>query len=245
MPVITQLKELFSSWTDVLNLGRLIFYPFAGAVIVIPLSMLYRLLVDPSPELEFWSQLSRNSTHLTQPSGAELALLFIGSIVAGFLVAIVGYAMVISPIGSEAMEDIKKQQRDPIEEYSIAYYYPWLSDVEPKQKDYLSWLISEYYRFVEIATFIPLSMIIGLGIVETYVFSFLCIDFARPGIAGFTAAHRAFLGLLVLSAFIWFYAWPQVWAPRVIKPVIRSYLVAKRELIQGICVNGGALQSDT
>jgi len=70
------MKELFDqmkSITDALNAGRLIFYPFAGALIVYPLAMLARLLAHDSSSLSqpLFTQMSQDLT----ASGVGLVIL--------------------------------------------------------------------------------------------------------------------------------------------------------------------------
>ena len=62
--------------------------------------------------------------------------------------------------------------------YWYSYSYPRLvsGGVRPKDgsgKDYAAWLISEYYRYVEIAVFIPYSILLSLPVYSFYSLVYL------------------------------------------------------------------------
>lgn len=222
------MKELFDqikSITDTLNVGRLIFYPFAGVLIVYPLSMLIQLLVT-GPCRPLFAQMYQD----LNASGAGLGIV-LSSIVVGFLVATVGFSAVLEDVVAKVKEEIKQESAN---ENSFSYNYPLLR--QKKEEDYATWLISEYYRFVEIATYIPLGGISGFVLLELYMFAFLFLDPARRTVAGLTTVHVILVILLGVLILIKYYVWPEVWVKRVLIPVMRTYLRAKKDLIDGVKV---------
>lgn len=226
------LKDLFDqlkgSFTDILNVGRIIFYPFAGVLIVLPLYMIVRLLLgEPSHLLS--TQMYEDLKKITTASWSVTFTLFASSLVVGFLLATVGSSMVLGGLSTDVNTEV---EREPLARDSFSYNYPFLRNLA--KEDYAGWLISEYYRYVEIATYIPLGGIIGLALIEVYVFVFLLWDFARLGSAGLTAAHTMFLIILGALVLIKYYLWPEIWVKQVLIPVMRTYLRARRNLINGL-----------
>jgi len=231
------LDQLKGPFTDILNVGRIIFYPFGGALIVLPLYMILRLLLvmgepgaSPALTTSFFTQMSIDLKHITMASWPVTFALLASSVVVGFLLATVGFPMVLDGLSADVNTEV---EREPLAQSSFSYNYPLLRNNKDKE-DYAGWLISEYYRFIEIATYIPLGGIIGLMLSEVYVGVFLLGDFARSGSPGLTAAHTMFLILLGALVVIKYYVWPEIWAKRVLIPVLRNYLRAKRNLINGL-----------
>jgi uncharacterized membrane protein len=101
-------------------------------------------------------------------------------------------------------------------------------------EDYAAWVVGEYYRYVEIATFIPLGAIAGVIAMILGLAIFLIRDMANTKSAGFTTVHGALLVLAILLAVVTSYVWSEIWMKRVVEPCIRTYLVAKRNLIAGV-----------
>lgn len=222
------MKEFFDqikgSITDILNVGRLIFYPFAGILIVFPLYMIVRLLLaEPCETLS--AQILIDLRHITNSSWSAASILFASSVVVGFLLATTGFSMVLEELGADVNKNVEQEL---LSMSSLSYNYPLLR--QNKDEDYAGWLISEYYRYVEIAAYIPLGGIIGLVLLEAYVFLFLL----RVSLVGFTGAHTTFLVILGALVLIKYYVWPEIWVKQVLKSVIRTYLRAKRDLIDGV-----------
>jgi hypothetical protein len=225
------MKDFFDqikSITDILNIGRLIFYPFAGALAVVPLYMIVRLvLVDPAPTL--MAQLLIDSRHVTTTSWSVTLVLMGASMIVGFMIATVAFSTVLADL----IQRLPPEIWTPIspESTSFTYNYPLLRQNE--SEDYATWLISEFYRYVEIATYIPLGGIIGLALFEVYVFLFLVKDFAGPT-SGFTEAHTIFLLVFVALIVVAVWFWPEVWLKRVVIPTMQGYLDSKRKIIAGV-----------
>lgn len=213
-----------TSFTDILNLGRLIFYTFAGALVMGPLRAIVCLLSESQHEQSdsFFVVLSG---HAKIDDWYTFGIL---SLVAGFVLSTIGFSTIIDGAGTKAVAALEPEAKTS----SFAYNYPRMTKANGGEKDYASWLISEYYRFVEIAVFLPLGAMMGLVLLAVYALLFLLRDAGRPSVAGFTDAH---LSLVVLSATVlgvYYHLWPEVWEKRVLLPVVGAYLRAKRDLVK-------------
>lgn len=229
-PVKELFDQLKGSFTDILNVGRIIFYPFAGFLTIVPFYMIVRLLLDEQPSRLLSTQMLKNLHNITNTTLTVTFTLFMSSLVVGFLLATVGFPMLIDGLGPDISMDV---EGEPLAMNSFPYNYPLLRNKKDKDEDYAGWLISEYYRYVEIVTYIPLGGYIGLVLIEVYVFVFLL----RAGSAGLTAAHTIFLIILGTLVLIKYYVWPEIWVKRILIPVLRTYLRAKRNLINGLRVS--------
>lgn len=83
-----------------------------------------------------------------------------------------------------------------------------------------------------------LGGILGLVFIEAYVVIFLLWDLALPSPAGVTGAHTMFLIILSVLILIKYYIWPELWVKRVLRPVLRTYFTARRNLIRGLHEKG-------
>lgn len=226
MSAIKEFFDQFGKLTDILNVGRLIFYTTAGAAVVVPAYLIVRLLIEPPAPL---------TMHISKASAALAAgwtpwVVAFASVVVGFMIAAVAFPVidtVITQIRGEASSESSGGTED-----SIARNYPLLRNNHPTE-DYVAWVISEYWRYVEIVTYIPLGAIAGLVLTEVYVLLAILWDASREP-AAVTGAHVFFGGGLVALAVIRYSLWPDVWLPRVVVPTIRTYLTARRDLIAGV-----------
>jgi hypothetical protein len=217
------IKEFFdglSKATDILNLGRLIFYTTAGALVVLPTYMIAAQMF----ELRLVTNIDLASWHA--------AGLFLCSMVVGFLVATVAFPLVLDEVSRDVRREMAADGVTPDDTYSFPRNYPMLRG-KPGD-DYAAWLISEYYRYVEIAAYIPLGAIAGLVLTEVYLLVVLVQQSIRHGHPGITMTHLLFAAILGALVMIRYWLWPQVWAKRVVAPTIRTYLSAKRNLIDGV-----------
>ncbi len=226
MGVVKEIFDQFGKVTDILNLGRLIFYTVAGALVVLPAYMIGRLITQPAASLS--AQMASGADTLAQASTA--GVVFLASIVVGFLIATAGFPIVLEGLSDEIRRQMA--QETGTNKYSFPRNYPLLR--HKTDDDYAAWLISEYYRYVEIATYIPLGAIVGLALTGLYVLIALLQSTTGPGAAGVTGSHVAFLAILVALVLIRYWLWPEVWAKRVVVPTIRTYLSAKKNLIDGV-----------
>jgi hypothetical protein len=211
--------------TDILNVGRLVFYTAAGFCLSLPLAMTLRLLAQPRPA-QYWTQFLADATACARHPG-----LWAFALVLGFLVASVAFALV----------DFAEPARRSPETDGYNYQYPRLfSGGMPDKtsaKDYAAWLISEYYRYYEITVYIPYAIRLSLPIYAAYTLIFLLRSGAAAAPAGglsLGAGHVA-LGLWALVAgLVWHYLWFDFWLPKVAHPIYDAWVVARREAIAGL-----------
>jgi hypothetical protein len=219
------IKALFDSLdklTDILNVGRLIFYTAAGFCGVLPFTMSLRLLARDKLQ-PYWRQFLSDMVACTKHPGVWLTAL-----VLGFIIASVAFSVV----------KLKPVSHQKIEVDSYEYQYPRLfSGGMPDKstsKDYAAWLVSEYYRYFEIVTYIPGSVLLSLPVYSLY--SLVYLIRATDQLAGFsfTAAHLAF-ALWTLGAVVgWDFVWPKFWLPKVAQPIYEEWVLARRSAIAGL-----------
>ena len=217
-------KQFFDSldkFLDILNVGRLIFYFSAGFLTFYPTLMIIKLLTLDKNELV--SFLALKAVHDYEPW-----IVIFGSLVVGFLIATASYTTVIHKLLPPLHNEIKVESPN---QYSFSYRYPWLAQ---KEEEYQKWLIAEFFRFVEIATFVPLGFLLGLSLLFVYSLIYL-LRYAVSYPFSDPAGEYAFiLVLAVILGLMWFYLWPQWWKPKVVVPIMRIYLRAKMNLIEGL-----------
>jgi hypothetical protein len=202
--------------TDILNVGRLIFYTAAGFCASLPCAMTLRLLARENPK-PYWRQFLEDMTAGSKHPGVWLVAL-----VSGFVIAAVGYVLTLPQLNqTQSLPSIGKDR--------YVYQYPRLfsGGVRPeKGKDYAAWLVSEYYRYLEIVWYIPIGILIALPVFSLYSLFYLVRTDHAGGFA-FTTAHLAF-GAWTLGAVVaWDVAWSRFWVPRIIQP----YLDDWREIV--------------
>lgn len=217
---IQQFFDGLSKATDILNLGRLIFYTAAGALVVLPACLIGTLFLN-----------EENLRTVSESLWTAVGLL-VTSMVVGFLIAAAAFPLVIDDLSADVRREMTGQA-EADEAHSFPRNYPVLRG-KGGVEDYAAWLISEYYRYVEIAAYIPLGGIIGLVLVDIYVLLVLLRESTQRAHAGLTVNHVLFAMIFVALIVIRYWLWPEVWAKRVIAPTIRTYLRAKQQLIDGV-----------
>lgn len=203
-----QFLTLVKTLTDVFNLGRLVFYPLAGALIVAPLDLLLRLLLTSRVQ-PFQAQLGQDLSAMGSRLAEQVALL-LGSTVMGFLIAGTTFVRVIST----AQDGAEKQER-----YAFARLYPLLRS---ERENYSDWLVAEYFRFLEILVHFPVALLGMLLVLDVYALSHLLL---APEPSGAVA-------LLITSALtvvLWL-TWRCWWRAAVVAQVAQRYCEAKRHL---------------
>jgi len=196
--------ETIQKLLDNFNLGRAIIYTTVGAFITIPFWFLFWCLLSPNIKrmplykifLQFFSFISNN-----------LFTFLFSSYILSFCF-ISGMYVQLKKIENSLL--ILKECPE------LNKYYCHLND-----KKALQWLISEYYRFLEAAFYIPFSWILGLWFLT---FSFLLLYlFLIP----------VFILPLLISLLlsITFYFLYQYWVEKIIPQIYLSYLRAKFNLI--------------
>lgn len=224
-------KTFFDSldkFLDILNVGRLIFYTAAGFLAIYPIYMILKLLTLSYEEAgNFFKSFAAVSQSLT--SDNPFILLF-ASIIAGFLIANVGYTVVIEPLADRIKN--KFINFTPSKD-GFSSNYRLLRNNHTNKEDYTAWLISEFFRYVEIGVYVPMGFIIGLIFLVGYtvVYPFYMGIEQLPmtdirNVVGFL------LFLSTLIALLLFYVWPTFWRPLVVERTLRTYLAAKISLIR-------------
>jgi hypothetical protein len=217
------LKQLFAGLnaaTDIFNLGRLVFYTAAGILVVYPTAAALSVLLDGS-RITGWPMADLLGAMRDLPFGPTA----FASIVVGFLIASCGFVGVIDP-----RLDREKGTKEDNESY--ASRYGQLSG-NPKP-DYDSWLTCEYFRFVELATYIPLGFLIGLLVVVIYLAAYVLIFVTMGCTQRLAALDWEFFALLMVFMVSGFLLWPFLWIPRVVEPLIRTYCKAQKSVIASL-----------
>jgi hypothetical protein len=219
--------------TDILNVGRLIFYTSAGFCGILPATMLVRLLAEDSPA-RYWKQFAADLVFCARRGEAWFAALIFG-----FVIANVAYTTVIDKLGRPG----KKEEPD---KEGYAYQYARLSSggTQPKtERDFAAWWISEYYRYVEIAVFIPFGILLSLPLYSLYSLAYLIrvSNPAQPFVIG--AAHYAFALWAVAAVVGWGMVWPWYWIPKIAEPIFEDSTQARREVLAGLTELMGEVKS--
>lgn len=213
---------------DILNIGRLIFYTAAGFLAVYPIYMILNLptLSEDNPENFFMS-----FAKVSQSINEHYFILVYASLVAGFLIASVGFTVIIAQLEKSINEELINFE--PSED-GFSYNYKLLRNNE-EEEDYKAWLISESFRYVEIVLYVPMGFIIGLIFLAGYtiIYPFYMgieqLSMADIGnVVGFLLFISTLISLLV------FYVWPNFWCPSVVKKTLYTYQVSKKSLIRGL-----------
>jgi hypothetical protein len=212
--------------TDILNVGRLLFYTAAGFLAILPAAMILRLLgheLDPGPG--YWSQFLVDFLHCANHSA-----IWIAALVFGFVIAILANSLVLGRFTRPAPSVPEKD--------SYSYSYPRLfsagvhGTASAGAKDYASWLVSEYFRYVEIAVFIPYSIVLSLPLYGLY--SFIYVIRTAYQVHGVNAGHVAFALWTLGSVVAWKVIWPDFWLPKVAEPIYQDWIIARRSAIAGL-----------
>jgi hypothetical protein len=222
--------------TDILNLGRLIFYTAAGFCASLPVAVGLRLLACEHPQ-KYWLQFVTDLRACT-----EHWELWVAALIFGFVIANLANSVVMDrfarpprpPAGSEK----EKEEKDS---YPYSYARLCCGGVCPTPgatsakdtKDYAAWLISEYYRYVEIVVFIPYGILLSLPVYSLY--SLVWVLTARPSKAFVLhSGHVAFAVWTLGSLLAWKVAWSDFWVPRVAEPLYKGWVIARRSAIAGV-----------
>jgi hypothetical protein len=218
-------KALFDSLdklTDILNVGRLIFYTSAGFCGVLPVAMSLRLLACNTP-LPYWRQFVADVV-----ACGKHPMVWFTALVFGFVIASVAFLLV----------ECKSVPHKEIEKDGYDYQYPRLfsGGVPDKSasKDYAAWLISEYYRYYEIVTCLPFGVLLALPVFSLYSLVYLIRTSEQSVGFSFTAAHLAFALWTLASIVAWDFAWPEFWMPKIAQPMYEAWAQARRSAIQGL-----------
>jgi hypothetical protein len=222
------IKSLFDSVdkiTDILNVGRLLFYGTAGLIFMLPIAMTLRLLAHGHLDT-YWAQFLSD----LWACGRHPAVWF-GALVMGFVISAVANAIVMDKLTPVPKGKIHKDY------YDYQYSRLFNGGMRPKDgasKDYAAWLISEYYRYVEIVIFIPYAVLLALPVCSFYSLVYLIRTAGQPEGFVLHASHYAFalwtLAWVTSAVFVW----PEFWFPRVAQPTYEGWVLSRREAIAGL-----------
>lgn len=157
--------------------------------------------------------------------------LFAAALVVGFLVAAGAFPLVVEKAGRHGPRPLTDGTR-----WSYAYQYPFLQNKgrEENTEDYAAYLISEYYRYVEIAVFLPVGLLWGLPGWFAHALSYSLRAAVERAPQGFTASHGAMAVWAAVALFVWLRGWEKWWKPRVIDRLLDVYLEAENLMIAGV-----------
>lgn len=213
--------------TDILNFGRIIFYPPAGFCALLPVAMTLRMLAHPATST-YWSQFLSDLIVCSKS-----VPVWIASFVFGFIIANIGFVTVIDQFPA------LPPPKQPADRFSYDFSYPRLfsGGVHPKEgtpKDYAAWLIAEYYRYVEIAVYIPLGIVLSLPVFSAYSFVYLVRTSGQGEPFVWNAGHFAFAFWALGWVLAWAWIWPDFWVPRIAKPLFQGWVLSRRSAIEGL-----------
>ncbi len=222
------IKDLFGGAdkvTDILNLGRLIFYTAAGLPPILASAMILRMMGGEF-DAAYWSQFGAD--FLACIRSIEV---WVAALVVGFLVANLGYVRALSTLQS-------KPEDSEIDTSGFAYQYPRLRSGRVARGsgeadfDFAAWLIHEYYRYLEIAVYIPYGVLLSFPLLSLY--SFVCVVRAANTPDRLDACFIGFGMWAAATAAGWSYGWRGYWLPNVATPIYRIYVQASAQIIQGV-----------
>ena len=210
--------------TDILNVGRLIFYTTAGFSVVLPVSMSLRILAQNTLAPRYWLQFVNDGGACARRVDVWLAAL-----VCGFIIATLANILVAPKL---------KHPKPHIKEDGFAYNYARLfsggvpDGNHSATKDYAAWIIAEYYRYYEIIVFIPYGILLSLPIY--WLYSLIYLIQTHQG-KGFVFGPALFpCALWTLAAVIGWVLWNKFWIRKVVQPTYETWVAARHNLVQGL-----------
>ena len=214
--------KAIDKFTDILNVGRMIFYPTAGFCALLPVVMSLRMLKTKAIQDSYWAQFGSDLV-----SCAHRWEVWLAAAIFGFIIATLANATTDLMPPPKVEEDYDD---------NFSYRYPFFMNHSPeagKKADYAAWLISEYYRYYEIALYIPYGILLSLPVYTVYSLAYLfcALDSNTPeGSAGYVALALWLLG----TVFAWTVFWPSFWLPKVVEPTYQDWVKTRRKLIKGL-----------
>jgi hypothetical protein len=220
--IVTSLLNGVDKITDILNVGRLIFYTSAGFCAILPAAMVVRLL-GQGPSGNYWRQFTSDLVVC-----ARRGEVWAAALVLGFVIANLAYAAVFKKLA-------RPTQKDP-DPQGFAYQYPSLSagGATPKtEHDLAAWWVSEYYRYAEIAVYIPYGLLLSLPLYTLYSLVYLILKSNPSEPFSIGPAHYAFALWALIAVIGWGMVWPWYWIPKVVTPIYLDSSEALCEVIAG------------
>jgi hypothetical protein len=232
---LTQLFSGLDKFADILNVGRLIFYTAAGALVCAPLWLLVNLL--RSQNLHGQSYLRHLDVAL-EPLGASMGTVsfWFASMIVGFLIAGAAYVKVVRPLSDTAK---KESRRKMVNRDGFPYSYPTLvQDLtgtgKDDPKDFAAWFTAEYFRYVEIVTYLPVGLLLGVSLLVLHNVLFLVLGGGGHDLSAMVESRVALVVTGSLAAVLWVFVWPYYWKPQIILPVLETTESAKCALVRAL-----------
>jgi hypothetical protein len=221
-----KLLNVLKTVTDSFNLGRLVFYPLAGALILLPLDLITRLLLTEKVA-SFQVQLLKDLNALGN-NAPEQGLLLLGSTVIGFLLASASFVSVIA----SAEQDARDRCGLSGDAVSFPHLYVKLGT---EKENYADWLIAEYFRFLEIVVHFPVALVSSCGLMGVYSLTHRVVYEGPAGVA-----PLVFGGL----ALVLWVVWRLVWRPMIVDGVAEAYVRSKDHVYRAVRERDGRAEAD-
>lgn len=222
--IIKALIDGLDKLSDILNIGRLVFYTAAGFCTALPVSMGILLMGQDQVRHGYWVQFMSDLVR-----SCRSYPVWIAGMVFGFVISALSNATV-------RLDDVTD---DKIDKVSFSFLYPKMFSggvrlKDTNSKDYAAWLISEYYRYFEIALFIPYGLMLSLPLYSAYSLGFVLRTslHAKGFVLG--AGFFAFPLWVFLSVLVWAVIWPDYWVPNVVQTIFVTWTGAKRNASAGL-----------
>ena len=210
--------DILNKLLDNFNLGRACIYTTSGLLFLLPLAMTVEMLVS-KPKTGLGEEFIQDISAIFNIQAYILLL----SYIFGFSIVSAMYPL-IKKVNKEF-----KQQNENEDYHNINRHFSRLANIGNREP--LGWLISEYFRFVEAAVYLPISLVFFLILMSFYFLA----GIPKYGLIAFCCA-TVFLGLFLLSVFLFRF----FWKPKVIVPTVQYFLEAKRNLIDGLESNSNS-----
>ncbi len=210
---------------DQVNLGRAIIYTGAGLLFVLPIFMVFEALFCPGSG----ACLGQKVINDLKVPFKRLDLLLIASYVFGLLVVTGSYPIIDAiqrryrPDEGTNAKVMGTKEREPL---NVNYHFKALARKgDTATREPLGWLITEYFRFIEAATYLPVGI---LGFFAIFSFYFAA-QIPSYGIEAFIYGCVSMLLFLCLYLFYCCF-----WLRKVVAPAVRVFQNAKYSLISGL-----------
>ncbi len=232
------LLSFLEKFFDQVNLGRALIYTGAGLLFVLPIFMLFEALFCPGSGAGLEQDLLN---HLKVPLEKPVYLL-IGSYVFG-LIVVTGSYPIIDSIQKKYMDSLEenkkskdnkkanaklidvgsKGEKEPL---NVNYHFINLAQKgQTGTREPLGWLITEYFRFVEAALYLPMG-ILGFFAIFSFYFAAQIPNYGLKALIYGAISMGIFLCLFI---FFWFF-----WLKKVVEPAVFFFQNAKLSLIKGL-----------
>jgi hypothetical protein len=226
--VFEKLFDKLNDLSDILNVGRMVFYTGAGLLPVAVLFAFGKTVATPRSELD--ELVLRQFAHDLGSLADRPFLAFYLSLLVGFVIMAGVYSIVIEPIFSRIRSTLD-DGREP-DKRSFHFLFPRM--VNNPETDYQAWLIREEWRYVELVALLPVGLMIAVVALVGYSLVFLWLRVDLPGQApGPDLNHFVPLILTGFFGFLYGGVWAW-WKRRIVESTARGYQSAKLDLKDGL-----------